>query len=59
MGISRDQVIWCYRTLLRRDPESEEVIAEAMEHRDRADLILRIIGSEEFKGMDIDGESNG
>ncbi len=50
MAISRDHVIWVYRTLLRRDPENEQIIAENIAvHQDRIDMILAVIGCEEFR----------
>ncbi len=50
MTISRDQVIWVYRTLLLREPESDEAIASHLgSHVDRLDMILAVMESEEFK----------
>jgi hypothetical protein len=50
MALSRDNVVWVYRTLLRRDPESEQIIdANIAAHQDRIDMILSVIGSEEYR----------
>jgi hypothetical protein len=50
MAISRDQVIWVYRTLLLREPESEDVIAGYINNTaDRIDMILQVMQSDEFK----------
>ena len=50
MAITREQVIWVYRVILDRDPESEEVIQSSLgEFDDRIDMILGAINSEEFK----------
>ncbi len=50
MAISRDQVVWVYRTLLLREPESEEAIAEKIgRHGDRIGMILEVMQSDEFK----------
>lgn len=49
MGISRNQVVWVYRILLRREPESEELISQVMNSYDsRLDLILTVMDSDEF-----------
>ena len=49
MGISQDQVVWVYRTFLRRDPENEELVAQIMCNcNSRVDLILSVMESEEF-----------
>ena len=49
MGISRDQVVWVYRILLRREPESEDLIAQIMEsYHSRLDLIFAVMESDEF-----------
>ncbi len=50
MGITREQVEWVYRTLLQREPESEDVVAQIMLHYStRVDLIMSVMDSEEFK----------
>lgn len=50
MGVSRNQVVWVYRTFLRRNPENEDVVAEKMLNYDtRIDLILSVMESNEFK----------
>ena len=53
MGLSRDQVIWVYRIFLKREPESEDHLAQIMESYDsRFDLILSVMDSEEFKAIE-------
>jgi SAM-dependent methyltransferase len=49
--ISREEVIWCYRMMLGREPESERVIAEHMQHRDLAALRQATFASQEFRGQ--------
>jgi hypothetical protein len=44
---TRDEVVWLYRAILGRDPESEDVIAEACQLRFQ-DLRARLFRSEEF-----------
>jgi uncharacterized protein VirK/YbjX len=49
-AISREQVIQCYRTILKRDPENEEVIQTHLSDANSLwRLIERFIYSEEFK----------
>lgn len=47
-GINRDDVVWCYRTLLGREPESEEVIASHLKALDLRGLIQGFVTSPEF-----------
>lgn len=47
----RDDVIWAYRYLLGREPESEAAIVDHLTCRDRAELRMRILRSEEFRGF--------
>lgn len=50
MAISREQVIWVYRTLLLREPENDDVIAKYINDcADRIDVILAVMQSDEFK----------
>lgn len=55
MSISADEVLWCYRLLLGREPESEAVVAQytAMPHREA--LIQAFLDSEEFgrRGVNV------
>ncbi|MET0371463.1 MAG: hypothetical protein ABW039_08815 [Sphingobium sp.] len=52
MALSRENVIWVYRTLLRRDPENEQVVDENIAlHPDRIAFILAVAGSEEYRTM--------
>jgi SAM-dependent methyltransferase len=46
--VTRDDVIWCYRTLLRREPESEEVVRLHTDCSDLRTLVQRFITCEEF-----------
>ena len=46
--VSREEVIWCYRTLLGREPESEEVIAANAKSKDVKSLVESFVSSPEF-----------
>lgn len=46
--VSREEVIWCYRTLLGREPESEEVILANAKSKDIKDLVECFVTSPEF-----------
>ncbi len=46
--VTRDDVIWCYRTLLRREPESEEAVRFHANCTDLRTLVHRFITCEEF-----------
>lgn len=48
-GVSRDDVIWCYRTFLLREPESEDVIRSHLGHAQMQDLVQAFVGSEEYR----------
>jgi len=48
MGVSRDEVTWCYRTILGREPESEGAIIEHMKNPDFASLRDFFLNSGEF-----------
>lgn len=48
-GVSRDDVVWCYRSLLGREPESEEVIGQHLRSRDLRALVQTFITSAEFR----------
>lgn len=50
-GVSRDDVFWCYRTFLRREPESEEVVRYYSAVKDLRTLVLYFIGSEEYASV--------
>lgn len=47
----REFIINCYRTLLGRDPESEDVIEARMEYSMLRDIYNEIVNSEEYKNM--------
>lgn len=46
--VSREQIIWCYRTLLGREPESEEAILAHADHKNVHDLVDQVVKSPEF-----------
>jgi SAM-dependent methyltransferase len=48
MSITRDEVLWGYRMILGRDPESEEALVANMGSDDLYHLQKRFMGSEEF-----------
>jgi len=48
IGVSKEQVIWCYRAILGREPESERVIAEHMKKPDFFSLRKELLNSKEF-----------
>ena len=50
--LSRDMVMWAYRRLLAREPESEEVILTAMRLESPVALLEAILDSDEFQGRD-------
>jgi SAM-dependent methyltransferase len=50
MTVSRDDVIWCYRNLLNREPESELVIRQHGEVEDFRTLVRAFVESHEFRG---------
>jgi acetyltransferase-like isoleucine patch superfamily enzyme len=49
MAVSREAVIWGYRFLLGREPESDAVIQEKLATTDIAQLIRDLVGSAEFE----------
>jgi SAM-dependent methyltransferase len=48
MTVSREQIIWCYRVFLGREPESEESIATHQSVSSLKELRARFVGSAEF-----------
>lgn len=46
--VSREEVLWCYRTLLGREPESEEVVLANAKSKDIKELVECFVGSPEF-----------
>lgn len=48
-SVAREDVIWCYQTLLKREPESEEVVKLHIQRNSNfRDLVLSFIACEEF-----------
>jgi SAM-dependent methyltransferase len=46
--VSRDEILWCYRNLLGREPESEAVVNTHLRTRDFRHLVLSFVRSQEF-----------
>jgi hypothetical protein len=46
--VTREEVIWAYRCILGREPESEEVIEGALFHNDMGTLRYAMFSSVEF-----------
>lgn len=60
LSISEDAVVWAYRVLLDREPESKRVVEEYRERFDSLrDLRLCIIGSEEYRGSSGQAHARG
>jgi len=54
-GLTRDHVVWAYRLLLDRDPESEDVIGPKLAgSRDTRELRRHLMTSEEFQEKNRD-----
>jgi SAM-dependent methyltransferase len=49
--VSRDDVVWCYRNLLRREPESERAIAAHSRFVSFRSLVKTMVGSPEYAGQ--------
>lgn len=47
-AVSREEVLWCYRTLLGREPESENVILANAKSKDIKDLVASFVSSPEY-----------
>ena len=47
--VTREQVQWCYRVLLEREPESEEVVLSHLLNPDIESLILVFVNAPEFR----------
>jgi hypothetical protein len=47
-AVSREDIIWCYRTLLGRDPESEAAILDHAKSTGLRDLVEQFVQSQEF-----------
>jgi wyosine [tRNA(Phe)-imidazoG37] synthetase (radical SAM superfamily) len=48
-AVDRDDVIWCYRTFLGREPESEDVLARHLKARSLRALVQVFVTSDEFR----------
>jgi SAM-dependent methyltransferase len=48
-GLTRDDVIWCYRTLLQREPETEAVVRWHLTASHWRSMVQAFIGSDEFQ----------
>lgn len=49
VSVSREEVLWCYRNILKREPESEGVIATQMEsHNDFPSMVKAFLETKEF-----------
>lgn len=46
--VSRDEVLWCYRLLLGREPESEAVVQSQLRAPSRRELMMGFLTSMEF-----------
>src|SRR5215475_8616927 len=54
-GLTRDHVVWAYRLLLDRDPESEDVIGPKLAgSRDTRELRHHLMTSAEFQAKNRD-----
>jgi FkbM family methyltransferase len=55
VGLTRDHIVWAYRILLDRDPESEDVIVPKMRgYQNTRDLRNDIVTSEEYQEKNRD-----
>jgi hypothetical protein len=55
VGLTRDHIVWAYRILLDRDPESEDVILPKMRgYQNTRDLRNDIVTSEEYQEKNRD-----
>src|SRR5438132_12797876 len=54
-GLTREHVVWAYRLLLDRDPESDDVIGPKLAgSRDTSELRRHLITSAEFRNKNPD-----
>lgn len=58
MAVSRDEVIWCYRIILGREPESEEVVRAHMRNQSLSSLREDFLRSPEYARQRIDSSAN-
>jgi len=54
MAVARDAVIWAYRLLLGRNPESDAAVAAKMAAKDEGNLMRELTGSPEFRSRQRD-----
>jgi 2-polyprenyl-3-methyl-5-hydroxy-6-metoxy-1,4-benzoquinol methylase len=48
MPVTREEVLWCYRAILGREPESEKTFQEQLRHSNLNSLSKSLLRSEEF-----------
>jgi hypothetical protein len=48
MAVTREEVLWCYRSILGREPESEAVVEAKLKTKDFAELRKAFLSSPEF-----------
>ena len=48
MTVSREDIVWCYRNLLEREPESDEIVDAHLNTADFKQLVMGFVGSPEF-----------
>jgi hypothetical protein len=49
MPVTKEDVAWCYRFLLRREAESEAVLQKHVTTEDFGELVIQFINSVEFR----------
>lgn len=62
-GVSSEDVAWCYRNLLEREPESDETIKAHRHTSNFKELVALFVGSQEFRskssGINLGGGRSG
>jgi SAM-dependent methyltransferase len=53
MAVSKDEVVWCYRMILGREPESEDIVRVQMKSQNLSSLRETFLRSPEFVGKKI------
>ena len=48
--VTEDDVVWCYRNILQREPESQSAVKRHLPVKDFRELMLNFIASAEFRG---------
>lgn len=56
VNISRDDIVWCYRNILGRDPESDALVETHLNTIDFKQLVLSFLGSPEFRSTRTAGD---